>query len=126
MRFTTTAVTMGLGGCLAFAAMGISPAYPMHKAKTKRPSPAQIAQGKALTASLRCNGCHSADLAGKKGFSPSLHASGVLRKYNATTWARVMNTGVTEDGKHVEKPMPVYHLDAAKSGALYAYLKTLK
>lgn len=126
MRFTVTTVTLGLGGCLAFAAMGISPAAPMHMAKMKKTSTAQIAQGKALTVSLRCNSCHAADLAGKKGFSPSLHANGVLHEYNAKTWARLMKTGITNDGKPVEKPMPVYHLDAAKSGALYAYLKTLK
>ncbi len=37
-----------------------------------------------------------------------------------------MNTGVTNDGGMVKKPMPVYHLKAADSAALYAYFKTLK
>jgi len=37
-----------------------------------------------------------------------------------------MDTGVTEDGGKVKRPMPVYHMKAADSAALYAYLKTLK
>ena len=80
----------------------------------------------ALIASLRCNTCHGADLKGKKGFSPSLHPTGPIRHYNSATWARLLDTGVTDDGKKVEKPMPVFHLSKTKSAAIYAYLKTLK
>ena len=125
MKLTTKTITVGLGACLVLAGMGVSPAAPAKVAKT---NPAQIAQGKALASSLQppCTGCHGADLAGKKGFSPSLHTSGVLREYNPITWARVMDTGVTNDGGHVKRPMPVYHLKAAQSNALYAYFKTLK
>ena len=126
MKRTTKTITAGLGACLAFAGMGVSPAAPPQPAKSAKTNPAQIAQGKTLAASDRCNTCHGADYAGKQGFSPSLHANGVLREYNPTTWARVMDTGVTNDGGHVKQPMPVYHLKAAQSGALYAYFKTLK
>lgn len=86
----------------------------------------QVAHGKALVAGNGCANCHGANLAGRKGFAPSLHASGVLKEYTPSTFARVMNTGVTNDGGHVRKPMPVYHLKNADGTAIYAYLKTLK
>jgi mono/diheme cytochrome c family protein len=126
MRLTATTVTLGLGGCLVLAAIGVSPAAPMHPAKAAKPNPALIAKGKALAGDKRCNSCHAPDYAGKKGFSPSLHASGVLREYTPATWAKVMDTGVTNDGGKVKPPMPVYHLSAADSAALYAFFKTLK
>ena len=93
---------------------------PMHMAS------ASVAQGKALSSQFRCNGCHSANLQGKPGFSPSLHQSGVLKEYNAKTWEKVLDTGMTNDGKMVKKPMPVYHMPKAKADAIYAYCKTLK
>ena len=38
-----------------------------------------------------------------------------------------MKTGITEEGGHVRKPMPVYPQMAAKdSTALYAFLKSQK
>lgn len=129
MRLTAVTVTAGLGACLVWAGMGISPAAPMHSKhpmKSSQMNAALITQGKALAAAKRCNTCHTATYAGKKGFSPSLHASGVLREYNPKTFVRVMSTGVTNDGGHVHAPMPVYHLKAAQSSALYAYFKTLK
>jgi mono/diheme cytochrome c family protein len=125
MRLTATHVTLGLGVCLALAAVGTSPAAAPKSAKAPS-SGALVAKGKSLAASDRCNTCHGADYAGKKGFSPSLHAAGVLHEYTPKTWARVMDTGVTNDGGKVHPPMPVYHLKAADSGALYAYFKTLK
>lgn len=126
MRLTATHATLGLGVCLALALVGSSPAAAPKMKKAAMTSAATVAHGKTLAATDRCNTCHGADYSGKKGFSPSLHATGVLREYNAKTWATVMNTGVTNDGGHVRPPMPVYHLKAADSGALYAYFKTLK
>lgn len=125
MRLTAAQITAGLGVCLALAAAGTSPAAAPKTAKALSGA-ALIAHGKALAAADRCNTCHGADYSGKKKFSPSLKASGVLREYNAKTWATVMDTGVTNDGGKVHPPMPVYHLKAADSGALYAYFKTLK
>lgn len=125
----TTAATLGFGVCLVFAGLGVSPAATTHAAKkpvATGGSTALVAQGKTLAVKDRCNGCHSPNYAGKKGFSPSLHASGVLHEYNAKTWARVMNTGLTNDGGKVKPPMPVYHLPAKSSAALYAFFKTLK
>lgn len=132
MRISATTISIGLTGCLALAAAGISPASPMHHAKVKHPtkatatSKAEIAKGKTLIASLRCNTCHGADLKGKKGFSPSLRPTGPIRHYNSATWARLLNVGLDEKGKPVHKPMPTFHLDKPKSAAIYAYLKTLK
>ena len=90
------------------------------------PSAAMLSHGKSVAARYGCANCHGAGLAGKKGFAPSLHASGVLREYNPVTFVRVMDTGQTNDGGYVRKPMPVYHLKAADSRPLYAYLKSLK
>lgn len=126
LRNLTAGLSLGLVTCLALT--GLVPAAIAKKAppKPKAGGAAMIAKGKALAESKRCNTCHNADYAGKKGFSPSLHASGVLKEYNAKTWAVVMDTGVTNDDGKVKPPMPVYHLKAADSGALYAYFKTLK
>ena len=52
--------------------------------------------------------------------------TGVTKQYKLATWERMMNTGITEDGGHVNKPMPVYHMVAAKSAPLYAFLTSLK
>jgi mono/diheme cytochrome c family protein len=125
MRLTATHVTLGLGVCLALVAAGTSPAAAPKSTKASS-NAAMVAKGKALAVSDRCNTCHAANYAGKKGFSPSLHTTGVLREYNSKSWATVMNTGVTNDGGKVHSPMPVYHLKAADSGALYAFFKTLK
>jgi mono/diheme cytochrome c family protein len=90
------------------------------------PSPATIATGKSLITQYACNSCHGKDLLGKPGFSPSLHASGVLKKYNPTTWARVLNTGVTYNGGKVKSPMPVEGMSKTNSLAIWACLETLK
>jgi mono/diheme cytochrome c family protein len=124
---TAAAVTtIGFGLCLAISCARNSPAAPSHPAAAAQANGSQVAQGKTFVTHYRCNTCHGADLAGKKGFSPSLHASGVLREYNPTTWKRVLDTGITNDGGKVHPPMPVYHLKAADSLPIYAYLKTLK
>lgn len=127
LRTSTAGLTLGLAACLALT--GLVPAAlakkPMHK-PMKNSNAALVSKGKALAEAKRCNTCHNADYTGKKGFSPSLHASGVLKEYNAKTWARVMDTGVTNDGDVVKKPMPTFHMKAADSSALYAYFKTLK
>lgn len=114
-------LALGLAATVAAESRGAVPKPPAHSAMT-----AQIAHGKALVGGNGCANCHGADLAGRKGFAPSLHQSGVLKEYNAATFARVMNTGVTNDGGHVQKPMPVYHMKNADGTAIYAYLKTLK
>lgn len=86
----------------------------------------QIAAGKALISKDHCDSCHAADLKGKPKFSPSIRWTSLSKKYSAKTFARVMDTGITEDGSKVKPPMPVYHLKAADSTALVAYLKTQK
>ena len=119
----------GLAACLGVSvllAATVSPAAAPKAHPLKPTAAGSISQGKTLAVSMRCNTCHAASYAGKPHFSPSLHASGVLREYTPKTWARVMNTGVTNDNGHVKAPMPVYHLTAAKSASLYAFFKTLK
>ena len=121
------ALTAALGLCAAFG-IQTSPAAPMHAMKHPAAggSAALITAGKGIAENNGCNSCHGADYAGKKGFSPSIRSNGILKKYTLTTFDRVMNTGVTEDGGHVEKPMPVYHMDAKKSIPLHAFLESLK
>lgn len=136
MRTTPIALlTLAFGLSVTLAALQTGPAagkamkHPVMKHKTaKAPaaSPAaQIALGKTTAESNGCNSCHTGTYAGKPGF-PSIRASGVMKKYTLAKWERVLNTGVTEDGGHVNKPMPVYHMSAAKSAPLYAFLKSLK
>ncbi len=125
---STVALTAAFGLCAAFAGLQTSPAAPVHAMKhpAATGSAALVAAGKGVAENNGCNSCHGADYAGKKGFSPSIHANGILKQYKLATFERVMNTGVTEDGGHVEKPMPVYHMDAKKSAPLYAFLESLK
>ena len=127
MRFTTTAaLTTVFGLSVILAGTHISPAAPKAVKKPATTGAALIAQGKTIAESNGCSSCHSATYAGKKGFSPSIRSTGVTKKYTLATWTRVMNTGVTEDGGHVEKPMPVYHMAAKVSAPLYAFMKSLK
>ena len=130
MNKTTSlaALTAAFGLCAAFAGTQVSPAAPLHPMKhpAAGSSAALITAGKGIAENNGCNSCHGANYAGKKGFSPSLHANGVLKEYTLTTFERVMNTGVTNDGGHVKKPMPVYHMDGKKSKPLYAFLESLK
>ena len=121
------ALTAAFGLCAVFAVVQTSPAAPAHALKKPAMSSAAlITQGKAVSESNGCNSCHGAAYAGKKGFSPSIRANGIMKKYTLIAFERVMNTGVTEDGGHVERPMPVYHMPAAKSAPLYAFLESLK
>ena len=120
-------LSAAFGLCAVFAGIQTLPAAPVRTLKKPIASnTALIAAGKSIAESNGCNGCHSATYAGKKGFSPSIRANGVTKQYKLATFERVMNTGVTEDGGHVEKPMPVYHMDAKKSAPLYAFLTSLK
>lgn len=124
---SAAALTAAFGLCAAFAGIQTSPAAPIHTMKKPTASSAAlIAEGKGIAENNGCNGCHSATYAGKKGFSPSIRSNGVLKQYKLATFERVMNTGVTEDGGHVNKPMPVYHMDAKKSAPIYAFLESLK
>ena len=121
------ALTAAFGVCAAFAGIQTSPAAPVHAMKHPAASSAAlITAGKGVAENNGCNSCHSASYAGKKGFSPSIRANGILKQYKLATFERVMNTGVTENGGHVQKPMPVYHMDAKKSAPLYAFLESLK
>ena len=97
---------------------------PKMKAAPAASSAKQIAAGKAMISQYKCNGCHGADLKGRPHFSPSIQWTSLSKKYNAKTFARVMDTGITQDGTKVKPPMPVYHLKATQSAALMAYLKT--
>ena len=128
MRVTSpAALTLAFGLCITLAGIHTSPAAPPKATKKPAASPAaQIAAGKVVAESNGCNSCHSATYAGKHGFSPSIRAGGVTKQYTLVTWERMMDTGVTEDGGHVKKPMPVYHMPAAKSAPLFAFLKSQK
>ena len=132
MRLTaTTVLTAAFGLCVTLVGIHTSPAATgkVFKPIIRKPMASglgMLAHGKAIAQSNGCNTCHAPTYGGKKGFSPSIRASGITKKYTLKTWERVMNTGVTEDGGHVEKPMPVYHMAAKDSAPLYAYLKTLK
>ena len=127
---STAAVTLAFGCCVTLAGIHTSPAAPGHPLKMKKPmlgAAAQIARGKAVAESNGCNGCHSATYAGKKGFSPSIRAHGITAKYTSAKFVRLMKTGTTEDGGHVQKPMPVYaQMPTKDSTALYAFLKSLQ
>lgn len=123
---STAALTAVFGLCAAIAGLQAAPVHTMKHPAVAGGSAALVVAGKGIAESNGCNGCHSATYAGKKGFSPSIRASGVTKQYKLATFERVMNTGVTEDGGHVEKPMPVYHMPAAKSAPLYAFLESLK
>ena len=122
------ALTAALGLCVALAGIQTSPAAPVHA--MKRPaaggSAALVTAGKGVAETNGCNSCHGADYAGKKGFSPSIRANGITKQYKLATFERVLNTGITEDGGHVQKPMPVYHMPAKQSAPLYAFLESLK
>lgn len=126
--FNKIATVAGVVVC----AMAINHEMGQVKAATKwipfsTQSAAQLAAlGKKISQQKGCNSCHGADYKGKPNFSPSLRATGVMRKYNTKTFARLMAVGLTEDGEKVKKPMPVYRMKAADSNALYAFLKTLK
>ena len=129
-RMTPVLLSLALGTVAVLAGTVVSPAAP---AKTlKKPAPkamftaAQIAHGKALSEEKSCNSCHGATYAGKPGFSPSIRADGHTKTYNAKTFARMLDTGVTDDGGMVRKPMPVYHLPAKDGTDVYAFLTTLK
>ena len=124
---SVAALTAAFGLCAVFASLQTTPAAPVHALrKPAAGGAALVAVGKGIAETNGCNGCHSATYAGKKGFSPSIRANGVTKQYKLATFERVMNTGETEDGGHVEKPMPVYHMDAQKSAPLYAFLESLK
>lgn len=120
------AVTLALAGASTNAAAK----HAKHAVKNKKStaSSALIAKGKGLMASKHCNACHSADLKGKKGFSPSLYGNTrPLTEYNQTTFVRLMTKGLDEEGKPVRPPMNnACHQTVADSKAMYAYLKTLK
>ena len=121
------ALTAALGLCAILAVTQTSPAAPMHPMKKPMMSSAAlVTAGKGIAENNGCNSCHGATYSGKKGFSPSIRAGGVTKQYTPAKFERVMNTGETEDGGHVKKPMPVYHMPAAKSAPLYAFLKSLK
>lgn len=122
----TTGGTLVLGLALTLAAFA-APPKPRAPAKPGMGMAAMAAHGKTLAVAKKCNTCHGANLGGTGKFAPSLRAdSRVVKEYNPKTWARVMDTGITEDGGKVKPPMPVYHLSAKDSAALWAYVKTLK
>ena len=80
-------VTAALAVTLFYAAH--APVAAKAPVKTPKLTPAaSISQGKGLIAQYRCNGCHGADLAGKQGFSPSLHQSASLKSYHQATFVR--------------------------------------
>ena len=105
---SAAALTAALGLCAVFAGVQTSPAAPVHTMKhpAAGSSAALITAGKGVAENNGCNSCHGADYAGKKGFSPSIRANGILKQYKLAAFERVMNTGITEDGGHVKKPMP--------------------
>lgn len=126
-RTALLAASLCLSGALAGAGLSGRAAPPkMAHTPSASANGAMLSHGKAIATKYGCRNCHGATLAGKAGFAPSLHASGVLKEYNTASFVRVMDTGVMPEGGIVRKPMPVYHLKATDSRPLYAYLKTLK
>ena len=120
----TWAATAAFAGLMLLAAHSGPPA----SAKLKIPSAsaAQAMQGKALVTKM-CAGCHGADLAGRKGRSPSIRAShGPMQHYTKKQFERLMDSGITDDGKKVMPYMPAFKMSAAKADSIYAYLKTQK
>ena len=129
MRMSSTgALTLAFGLCVTLAAIHTSPAAPGKVVlKPVLSSTALIAHGKSIAESNGCNSCHGATYAGKKGFSPSIRATGVTKQYTSAKFVRLIHTGITEDGGHVHKPMPVYaKMPAKDSAALYAFLMAQK
>ncbi len=129
-RIIPAFLTLAFGVCAVLAGTAVSPAAPGKLPKKPAVKPAftaaQIAHGKLLSEKKGCNSCHGATYVGKEGFSPSIRANGITRQYTAKTFARMLDTGVTEDGGHVRKPMPVYHLPVKDGTDLYAFFTTLK
>ena len=121
----TAALAIALG-----LALSTTSAQAKHMKMKPKPavSAALIAKGKGLISSKHCNSCHSADLKGKKGFSPSLYGNArPMTEYNQTTFVRLMTTGLDDDKKPVKPPMNnACHQTPADSKAMFAYLKTLK
>ena len=129
MRISSTGtLTLAFGLCVTLAAIHTSPAAPGKMAPKLAASPAaQIAHGKAVAESNGCNSCHGATYTGKKGFSPSIRATGVTKQYTSAKFVRLIHTGITEDGGHVHKPMPVYaKMPTKDSTALYSFLMAQK
>ncbi len=118
---------LGATAALAFtcAAVSLAPQAARSQEHMKKPATAlaTVAQPAQISS---CTGCHGDNLLGRKGFSPNLSKLGVLKEYNQKTFERVMNTGVTNDGGHVQKPMPVFHYPAAVSDKIYKYLLSIK
>ena len=86
-----------------------------------------ISQGKSLVSQYRCTGCHGANLAGRQGFSPSIKRTGALHDYTQAQFIKLMHTGITNDGTHVRKPMPVYtKMPTPQAISIFAYLRSLK
>jgi hypothetical protein len=114
LRIMTILPKITAGATVALAAAVLAAAHsPVSAAMKHIPTKhaamsSAVSQGKMLVSTYRCNGCHGADLAGKPGFTPSLHRSGVLKEYSLHTFTRVLLTGVTAGGGHVKPPMPVY------------------
>jgi len=74
----------------------------------------------------KCTGCHGADLKGRKGFSPSLTKSGVLKEYTKKSFELVMKSGKTPSGSLVMSPMPIYDFSPGVADQIYKYLNTQK
>lgn len=123
--FWTATVLLSLSLVVASAGLSATATAAAGKKKPAASSAALISQGKVLASQYHCNGCHGADFKGKPGRTPDITQTGQLKNYNATTLAALLSTGVEHDGKHLQH-MPVMHLPASKSRAIYAYLKTVK
>ena len=61
------------------------------------------------------------------GFSPSIRKTGALHDYTQAQFVTLLHTGITNDGGHVKKPMPVYaKMKTTEAASIFAYLETLK
>lgn len=125
-RKSAAALTAALGLCAAFAGLQAAPLHTMKRPAAGGGGAALVTAGKSVAETNGCSSCHGADYAGKKGFSPSIRAGGIIKQYKLATFERVMNAGITEDGGHVQKPMPVYHMATKQSAPLYAFLESQK
>lgn len=113
-----------LAATLLYTGSSTASAKAMHAMK---PTAGAVSSAPALLSKYRCNGCHSANLMGKPGFSPSIKGTGALHDYTQAQFVKLMHTGITNDGKHVRRPMPVYaQMPTPQAVTIFKYLKAQK
>jgi mono/diheme cytochrome c family protein len=140
-RITLVIFAMACISCVGLAEQNSK----SHKAKN---SPSPIERGRYLVESVaQCGGCHTPRTADGKADSAKLmqgaeiefkpvHAikwedyapsiAGLPRgKWTPADVSKLLQTGLTPRGKHLDAPMPEYHMNAEDADAVVAYLASL-